>query len=113
MLRTARILIVLTLVVPALAVIAPHVARAAVVEIPLPSKLGQYPPPFLGILAMPDTTVIIPGHPVTIHSISLRVHGTTEVGVYDCGVYRGPTPWQTGIGAIFGSGTFGIADGTV
>jgi hypothetical protein len=66
-------------------------AGAAVFEIPLPELAGTYGP------QGPNgrtATFHLPGIPAVIHGASLRVRGTTEVGILRCDP-GGDYPWVT------------------
>lgn len=66
-------------------------AGAAVFEIPLPELAGTY-----GLQSDGRTaTFHLPGIPVVIHGASLRVRGTTEVGIVRCDPPSGDHPWVT------------------
>ena len=83
-----------------LSVIVALPAAATVVEVPLPDLAGTYscngpagPGPCSGSLE-----VHLPAIPSVIHSVSLRVHGTTTFASYTCdGEYgpTAPTPFNT------------------
>lgn len=67
-------------------------AGAAVVEIPLPELAGTYG------LQTPNgrtATFHLPSFPAAIHGVSLRVRGTTEVGIIRCTPPNTDAPWPT------------------
>ena len=65
-------------------------AGAAVFEIPLPELAGTYGPQSPNART---ATFHLPGIPAVIHGASLRVRGTTEVGIVRCDPPSGDHPW--------------------
>jgi len=90
---------------------------AATIEVPVPSLVRFYSGANQFGYYLQDTTLTIPGSPALIHSIAVRIHGSTEVGTYHCGATTG-IPWATSmaiwLGGGFGSSTLASwSNGTV
>lgn len=62
-----------------LALLAARPIGAAVVEVPIPGLVGTY------VNQARTATFHLPALPGSIHSVALRVHGTSTYGTYDCG----------------------------
>lgn len=71
-------------------------AGAQILEIPLPKLVGIYPAPRTGERT---TTVVLPEIPKSFVSVSIRVRGTTEIGVLTCPEV---VDWPTRCVATFG-----------
>ena len=86
-------------------------AHAAVFEIPLPELAGTYPD--VSTPTGRSATFHLPGLPAVVHGVSLRLRGTTGVGIIRCP--SGDHPWVTqtegdmpaGVHELWSAGAFG------
>ena len=95
---------VLGLLLAASAVLAAKPTTAMVLAVPVPELLGNYSsaPNQDPTNYFRQVTIHLPASPSVIHSVALRVHGTSSFAEYSCDGYGGygpPTPVPTSIGA--------------
>jgi len=77
----------------ALLLLAPGPAAATVIEVPIPGLTGVYLENGLPEPSSKTATVQLPALPSVIHGVSLRVHGTTALGLFSCDTQYGMRPY--------------------